>query len=106
MAGVNRNLTNMLSYTSQNAKTLETVGITVNAEDNTLSVDEKAFKETDMAIVKALFNGTSSYAYKVAVSESMIDYYAEHEASKANTYTNSGTYSNNYNSGNMWDSVV
>jgi hypothetical protein len=96
----------MESYTTQNAKLLSSVGITIDAETNHLSVDEETFKKSDMSTVKTLFNGTGSYAYQESVKASMIDYYAQNEASKSNTYSSSGTYTYNYSSGSIWDSSI
>lgn len=88
--------------TSANKNLLSKVGITINS-DNTLSLDEKAFKEADMTTVKSLFNGNSSYGYRVSAQASLIDYAAEQEASRANTYTVSGSYGNIYSSGSIFD---
>ena len=58
-----------------------------------------------MNTVKSLFNSTGSYGYSVSAQASMIDYAAERESSKANTYTVSGTYSNAYSTGSILDSM-
>lgn len=96
----------MVNYTEQNARLLSSVGITIDADTNQLKVDEETFKKSDMTNAKTLFNGTGSYAYQVSVKASLIDYYAQNEASKANTYNNAGNYSNNYSSGSLWDSFI
>lgn len=96
----------MVSYTKQNEKLLSDMGIAIDKETNAMKVDEETFKKADMGAVKSLFNGTGSYAYQVSVKASMIDYYAQNEASKANTYNRSGGYSYNYSSGNIWDSMI
>lgn len=96
----------MYNYTSQNEKLLASVGITLDEDKRTVSIDEEAFRKADMSTVKSLFNGTGSYAYQVSVKASMIDYYAQNEASKANTYSSSGKYSYNYNSGSVWNGWV
>lgn len=96
----------MVNYTKQNESVLSSIGISIDAETNEMKVDEEAFKNADMSITKSLFNGTGSYAYQVAVKASMIDYYAQNEASKANTYSSTGSYSDNYSSGSIWDSLV
>ena len=92
----------LTGLTNANKNLLSTVGVTIN-EDNTISVDEKKFKEADMNTVKSLFNGNSSYAYRVSAQASLIDYAASTEASKANTYNGCGTYNNAYNSGSIYD---
>ncbi|MBO5302562.1 MAG: hypothetical protein J6A92_00770 [Lachnospiraceae bacterium] len=85
---------------------LASVGITINDKDNTLSIDEEAFKTSNMSSVKKLFNGTNSFAYKVSEQASDIDKYAAHEASRANTYTSSGKYSSNSNVGEILNDLI
>lgn len=92
----------MMGATSANKSLLSKVGITINS-DNTLSLDEKTFKEADVTTAKSLFNGSNSYAYRVSAQASLIDYTAEKEAAKANTYTVNGNYSSNYNTGSIYD---
>ncbi len=94
----------LVNMTEANEDLLAKVGITIG-EDNTLSIDEKAFKESDMTTVKSLFNGNTSYAYRVSAQASLIDYSASRESSKANTYTVGGTYSNAYATGNLIDAL-
>lgn len=95
----------LVKMTGYNEKMLEKVGITVD-EDNHLKIDEKAFKAADMSKVKSLFNERGGYGYQVSAQASMINYYAENEASKSNTYTNSGTYTYNYNSGTLYNEGI
>ncbi len=94
----------LVNMTEANEALLDKVGITIG-EDNTLSIDEKAFKASDMTTVKSLFNGSASYAYRVSAQASLIDYSASRESSKANTYTVGGTYSNAYSTGNLIDAL-
>lgn len=93
-------------YTKVNEKALSKIGITVNAKDKTLSLDEEVFKNADMADVKALFQGSGSYAYQVASKASSINYQAQYEASKASTYNSGGVYSYNYSSGGLWNGMI
>ena len=95
----------MVKMTGYNEKMLEKVGITVD-EDNHLKIDEKTFKAADMVTVKGLFNERGSYGYQVSAQASMVNYYAENEASKSNTYTNSGTYTYNYNTGALYSEGI
>ena len=95
----------MVKMTGYNEKMLEKVGITVD-EDNHLKIDEKTFKAADMTTVKGLFNERGSYGYQVSAQASMVNYYAENEASKSNTYTNSGTYTYNYNTGALYSEGI
>lgn len=93
---------NMINNTSIYEKQLSQIGITIN-DDFTLSLNEDAFKKADMADVKNLFNNTGSYAYKTSAQSSLINFAADTEASKANTYNYNGTYNNAYNTGNLFN---
>ena len=93
----------LAAVTTANAKLLSRVGITVNS-DRSLSLDEEAFKKSDMGTVKSLFGTTGAYGYKVSAQASMIDYTAAKESTKSNTYTANGTYSNVYSAGNILNS--
>ena len=95
----------MVNTTKVNSKLLSQVGITVGS-DNKLYVDEEIFNNADMSKVQTLFNGNGSYGYQVGVSASMIDAAAQLEASKANTYTASGSYSYNFNAGDLYNMSV
>ncbi len=94
----------LINVSASNENLLEKVGITIN-EDDTLSVDEKAFKNANMTTIKSLFNGNASYAYRVSAQASLIDFAASTESSKANTYTMNGSYGNTYSSGSIFDSL-
>lgn len=100
---IQKYLSTMINDTKSNANALSKIGITINS-DNTLSIDEKAFKASDMNGVKSLFNGYDSYAYSVSTSASFIGYAAERESGKANTYNAAGSYTNNYSSGSIYSS--
>ena len=93
----------LAAVTSANAKLLSRVGITVNS-DSSLSLDEEAFKKSDMGTVKNLFGTTGAYGYKVSAQASMIDYTAAKESTRSNTYTANGTYSNVYSAGKILNS--
>ena len=90
------------TYATDPESILNQVGVTLN-EDDTLSINEEAFKSANMTTVKSLFNNTGSYAYKASAQASLIDFAAENESSKANTYTMNGTYGNNYSMGSIMD---
>lgn len=96
----------MVNYTSANASSLEKLGISIDSENYTLSIDAEKFKSADMEKVKSLFQGTGSYAYGVASKASMIDYYAQNEAAKSNTYTSSGNYTYNYKTGEIYNTQL
>lgn len=95
----------MINYTSANKTALAAVGITIGS-DNNLSIDEDKFKESDMAKVKSLFQDSYGFGAKVEAQISKIDTYAENEASKSNTYSDSGSYTYNYNSGDWYNSSI
>ena len=88
--------------TADKSKDLEDIGISVDSKTGILSFDSEKFNNADMDKVKKLFNGTGSYAYSVATRASLIDSYAQSEATKSNTYGKNGKYSYNYNSGDLF----
>lgn len=90
----------MITLTKTNSSLLAKVGIGLES-DGKLSINEEVFNKSHMSTVKSIFNGTGSFGYQISAKASMLNYYADHEASKANTYTNGGTYSYNYSSGDI-----
>lgn len=103
--GILNAVSSMVRTTDSNEKLLSKVGITVGV-DNKLSIDEDTFKKADMSLVKSLFNGNGSYGYQVSAKASLADYYAEREASRGNTYGNTGTYTYNYNTGEIYNTTT
>lgn len=97
---ITNRMNTLTSATDSNEKLLASVGIKIK-DDNTLSIDKDTFMAADMSKVKSLFNGNSSYGYRASTQASLIDYAATNEASKANTYSANGTYSNNHSSGSI-----
>lgn len=95
---------NMVSATSANKDLLAKVGITIG-EDNSLSLDKDTFMKADASTVKDLFNTTGGYAYRISAQSSLINFAADNEAAKANTYNFNGTYSNNYSAGDIFNSL-
>lgn len=104
-ARITKTAASMVNVTKVNAKALSAVGITINSADNTLKIDEEAFKKADMSKVKSLFSGNGSYAYSTAVNASMINSYAQTESAKSNTYNGTGNYTYNYNTGELYNSI-
>ena len=104
-ASVARASAQMINLTNANEKLLEDIGITIESDD-TLSIDKDTFMKADMSKVKSLFNGTGSYGYNVGVKASMIDYYAQREATKANTYSSTGSYNYNYSYGSNYSNYI
>ena len=96
----------LVNMTNKNSALLESVGISFDSKDYTLSIDEAAFKKANMTDVKSLFNGAGSYGYQVSAKASMINYYAQNEAAKANTYTNSGMFTYNYSTGEIYNTTT
>ena len=96
---------NLSSMVSSYSKSLSSIGITVN-ENNTLSIDEKKFKKSDMSTVRNLFNSNQSFAYAVSTKSSLIGATADNEKNKAKNYTSSGNYSQSYSTGNILNNII
>ncbi len=103
-SGVVQGGINMLKNTGVYEKSLDEIGITIG-DDGKLSIDADAFKEADVSTVKTLFSGNQSFAYKTGVYAGKINSSAQAEATKANTYTQTGAYGNNYSTGALFDSI-
>ena len=103
-SSIAKNLDNMINQTKTNQKMLASIGIEIG-EDNKLTVDKDKLMKADIETVKSMLGSVGSYGYRVSASASMINFNAEYEASRANTYTNSGKYSDNYNTGNLYDTL-
>lgn len=95
----------MINQTKANKTALAAVGITIDS-DNNLSINEEKFKNADMTKVKDLFQGVNSFGDKTKTQITKINTYAEKEAAKANTYSDTGSYSNNYTSGDWYNSYI
>lgn len=105
-SGVANAIKSMESITSTYNKDLKELGITVDKEDGTLKFNEDTFLNGDMKDAKSLFIGTGSFAYQVAVKASMVAAQTETEANKSNTYTDTAGYSNNYNTGTIFNGTI
>ena len=92
-----QNMTNIMS------KGLSKVGITVGT-DGKLTVDEQKFKTADMSKVKALFNGSSSYAGVVSSAAGRVASQAGNQISQlgGGLYGSNGYY-NSYYSGSLYN---
>jgi len=95
----------MMNYVAAKKSELSSMGITIDS-DNNLSINETKFKDADMDKVKTLFQGTNSLGAQLENQITKINNYAEKEASKSNTYNDSGSYTYNYNSGDMYNSFM
>lgn len=96
---------NMVNYTKVNERMLAEVGITIG-EGNTLEIDEEAFKKADMDQVKDLFHTRGSYGFQIDTQAALIESYAKTEAARANTYGKNGIYTYNYQTGEIYNSVI
>ncbi len=105
-SGIASAVQSLKSMTDAYKKDLAEIGITIDKEDGTLKFDEKSFLNADMKDAKTLFTGTGSFAYHITVKASMVANQAETEANKANTYTDTAAYSNNYNTGSIFDGTI
>ena len=105
-SNVSNAIKSLQGITDAYQKDLAAFGITVDKEDDTLHFDEKSFLNGDMKDAKSLFVGTGSFAYQVTVKATMVATQAENEANKANTYTDNATYSNNHNTGSIFNGIV
>lgn len=105
-SGIASAVESLESMTNAYKKELAELGITIDKEDGTLKFDEKSFLNADMKDAKTLFTGTGSFAYHITVKASMVANQAETEANKANTYTDTAEYSNNYNTGSIFNGTI
>ena len=104
--GINNTITTLKNVVEEYEDKLSKMGITIDKEDDTLVIDKDKLLRADMYDVKKLFNGSGSFAYQVSANAAMVASQAETEAAKANTYTDNATYSNNYNTGTIVDSIT
>lgn len=95
----------MVRLTKSNEKMLNKIGITIG-EDAKLAVDTETLKKADLNVLKGMFQSTGGFGYQMSAQASMVNYYAENEASKSNTYTGAGTYTYNYNSGALYSEGI
>lgn len=90
-----RTASNMVSYTKANADMLDRIGISIG-KDNKLSIDETAFKDSEIASVKSAFQGAGSYGRSVASNATMMYGSAISQLAKfstTNLYGSNGSYS-------------
>ena len=103
-SGIKKATGNMTNITDLYANSLKKLGITING-DKTLSIDEKTFKASEISDIEDTFVGSSSFSKSVSSQASFINDAATREATKANTYTSSGSYSNNFSTGDIFTSL-
>lgn len=98
-----RTAANMVNFTKANKDMLSKIGISIGT-NNKLAIDEKVFKDSDMAVAKSAFTGAGSYGKSVAGDASMIYGSAVSELSKmstSNMYNSSGAYT--YTTGSVYN---
>ena len=105
-SGIESAMKSLEGITDAYKKDLSSIGITIDKEDGTLNFDEKTFLNSDMSETKDLFIGTGSFVYQITVKATMVANQAETEANKSNTYTDTATYGNNYNTGSIFDGTI
>jgi hypothetical protein len=81
----------MIQGTASYSKSLESVGISIGA-DNKLTLDEDKLKSADINNIKSLFNGNNSFAYRTSQRAAMIGQETTKAATSATNYTSSGQY--------------
>ena len=86
---------------------LSEVGITIGKDDNKLTISEKDFKAADVADMKTLFNGKSSFASVLSTKADYVGAVADSEANVMKNYNSAGNYDNMASSmGNLLDSLI
>lgn len=94
----------LINQTDVYGAALGRVGINIK-ENNTLELDEKAFKEADMSEVKSLFTGRVSFATNMQTKFLQIYSNASGNSENSNYfYNSSGNYKKSI--ANMFDSVL
>lgn len=101
---VNNRALTLISNTEMYKDDLSKIGITIN-EDDTLSIDKKAFMAAGVDKVKEVFQGRGSYGH---IQDSQIDLLKnaiDYKAVSASTYNSNATYNTLGNSGALFDSL-
>lgn len=96
----------LVNANRSNSSLLDKIGISMDSSNYKLSISEETFKKADIGKIKSLFSGTGSYAYQMGAQASMIQNYAQLEASKANTYTKGGSFGATHANGSIYDSIT
>ena len=92
---------NMVTAVVSNESMLSKLGISIE-EDSTLKIDKDTFLKADMGTAKTLFGSNGSLGYRVSAQSSLINFATTNEVNRANTYTQNGTFSSTYSSGNLF----
>lgn len=98
-----RNAAWMTQMTESNSKLLESVGITIDTNNN-LKVDEDTLKKANISTLKILFQGVNSFADKVVRKASQIGSAAVQGTNAGGSaYTNTADYKKLLSSGYLYD---
>lgn len=95
----------MMTATNANRNMLKQIGIAIDSNQK-LQLDKDTFLKADMNTVKSLFQGSGSYGSSISSKASGIAGYAANEANKSNTYQSTGAYSNNYTTGELFQTML
>ncbi|MDD5935752.1 MAG: hypothetical protein PUC65_09360 [Clostridiales bacterium] len=95
----------MVSQTAVNKNMFAKVGITIG-KDNTLTVDETKLKAANMTDVKALFNGSGSYASDVSTKAREISSESLSALTQGRLYGANGKYSTASIAGTLFDQYL
>lgn len=93
----------LVNSTKEYGDSLESMGVTIGS-NNKLSIDETKFKAADMTNVKAMFNGSNSFAAKAYQKAAGSISTIVNEAKEAATYNSNAGY-NAVSTGAMYDSL-
>ncbi len=99
---LNEQMEQLTDLVSTYSSKLENVGITINEDDQTLSIDADKFKSSDIDELKSLFNDTQSFGYQVSAKSTFVNYLAERELSKTSSYDATGSYDSTFSTGNLY----
>lgn len=95
----------MTNATSKNSGLLSQVGITINS-DNTLSIDETKFKDSDMKTVQSIFSGEGGFGATINAKASSIALTAAQKVAESKSlYNYNGNYDYSLSTGTMYDSL-
>lgn len=86
-----RNATSMTNTVSNNKKSLEAIGFTINS-DNTLSVSKDSLMKGDMNTAKTLFGATSSFVSQLETLSTNVASQAASDVYSLGGYTSTGAY--------------
>lgn len=102
VSSISQRVNMMTGATDSYRNTLSKVGISVDS-NNRLSVNKEALQAANKDTLKTLFDSDYSYGGRVSSYASYMNTKATSEAAKANTYSATGSYTNNHNTGSIYN---